>query len=158
MDLLIDIITGLCFFIGSLSIIIGACGLIKLPDVFSRIHSAGMIDTAGAAFIILGMIFQSGISLATAKLVFIGIFIFFSSPVSSHVISRIHAAGMIDTGGTAFFLLGMILQTGWSLITVKLILIGVFVFFTSPVTSHVTANLARQKNLMPVGKKIGKLL
>ena len=106
MELFIDIITGLCFFIGSLSIIIGACGLIKLPDVFSRIH----------------------------------------------------AAGMIDTGGTAFFLLGMILQTGWSLITVKLILIGVFVFFTSPVTSHVTANLARQKNLMPVGKKIGKLL
>ena len=106
MDLVLDITTGICFFIGSLSIIIGACGLIKLPDVFSRIH----------------------------------------------------AAGMIDTGGTAFFVLGMIFQTGWSLITVKLILIGIFIFFTSPVTSHVTANLARKSNLMPVGKKIGKLL
>ena len=106
MVLIFDILTGICFFIGSLSIIIGACGLIKLPDVFSRIH----------------------------------------------------AAGMIDTGGTAFFLLGMILQAGWSLITFKLILIGIFIFFTSPVTSHVTANLARQKNLMPLGKKIGKLL
>ena len=106
MDLVLDIITGICFFVGSLSIIIGACGLIKLPDVFSRIH----------------------------------------------------AAGMIDTGGTAFFLLGMIFQTGWSLITVKLILIGIFIFFTSPVTSHVTANLARQKNLTPLGKQIGKLL
>ena len=106
MDLVLDISTGICFFVGSLSIIIGACGLIKLPDVFSRIH----------------------------------------------------AAGMIDTGGTAFFLLGMILQAGWSLITYKLILIGIFIFFTSPVTSHVTANLARQKNLMPLGKKIGKLL
>jgi multicomponent Na+:H+ antiporter subunit G len=106
MDLVLDIITGICFFVGSLSIIIGACGLIKLPDVFSRIH----------------------------------------------------AAGMIDTGGTSFFLLGMIFQTGWSLITVKLILIGIFIFFTSPVTSHVTANLARQKNLIPFGKKIGKLL
>ena len=106
MDLILDIITGICFFVGSLSIIIGACGLIKLPDVFSRIH----------------------------------------------------AAGMIDTGGTAFFLLGMILQTGWSLITFKLILIGIFIFFTSPVTSHVTVNLARQKNLVPLGKKIGKRL
>ena len=106
MDLILDIITGICFFVGSLSIIIGACGLIKLPDVFSRIH----------------------------------------------------ASGMIYTGGTAFFLHGMIFQTGWSLITVKLILIGIFIFFTSPVTSHVTANLARQKNLMPLGKKIGKLL
>ena len=61
------------------------------------------------------------------------------------VFARIHAAGMIDTGGTAFFILGMILQSGWSLITVKLILIGIFIFFTSPVTSHVTANLARRK-------------
>ena len=106
MEFIKDIITVIFFFIGSMSIIIGACVLIKLPDVFSRIH----------------------------------------------------AAGMIDTGGTAFFLLGMIIQSGWSLITVKLILIGIFIFFTSPVTSHVTANLARQKKIIPVGKKIGKLL
>ena len=106
MELILDIFTSICFFIGSLSIIIGACGLIELPDVFSRIH----------------------------------------------------AAGMIDTGGTAFFILGMVLQSGWSLITVKLVLIGVFIFFTSPVTSHVTANLAREKNILPVGKKIGKIL
>ena len=106
MELVKDIVTGIFFFIGSMSIIIGACGLIKLPDVFSRIH----------------------------------------------------AAGMIDTGGSAFFLLGMIVQSGWSLITVKLVLIGVFIFFTSPVTSHVTANLARENKLTPVGKKIGKIL
>ena len=56
MDLVLDITTGICFFIGSLSIIIGACGLIKLPDVFSRIHAAGMIDTGGTAFFVLGMI------------------------------------------------------------------------------------------------------
>jgi multicomponent Na+:H+ antiporter subunit G len=106
MDLFTDLLTGLFFFLGSLSIIIGACGLIKLPDVFSRIH----------------------------------------------------AAGMIDTGGTAFFVLGMIMQSGWSLITVKLLLIGIFIFFTSPVTSHVTANLAKEKGMVPEGKKIGKLL
>ena len=106
MDFMRDIITGICFFIGSLSIIIGACGLIKFPDVFSRVH----------------------------------------------------AAGMIDTGGTAFFLLGMMVQTGWSLITVKLLLIGIFIFFTSPVSSHVIVNLARQKKIIPFGRKIGKLL
>ena len=65
---------------------------------------------------------------------------------------------MIDTGGTAFFLLGMMVQTGWSLITVKLLLIGIFIFFTSPVSSHVIVNLARQKKTIPFGRKIGKLL
>ena len=83
MDLFIDLLTGLCFFLGSLCIIIGACGLIKLPDVFSRIHAAGMIDTGGTAFFILGMIIQSGWSLITVKLLLIGIFIFFTSPVTS---------------------------------------------------------------------------
>ena len=74
-----DILTICSFGIGIFFILTGSLGLLKLPDVFSRIHSAGMIDTAGVAFIILGMIFQSGISLATAKLVFIGVFIFFST-------------------------------------------------------------------------------
>ena len=59
MDLILNIFTGICFFIGSLSIIIGACGLIKLPDVFSRIHAAGMIDTGVTAYFILGNEFQS---------------------------------------------------------------------------------------------------
>ena len=94
-----DILTICSFGIGIFFILTGSIGLLKLPDVFSRIHSAGMIDTAGAGFIILGMIFQSGISLATAKLVFIGIFIFFSSPVSSHVISNLaRKKGIIPVG------------------------------------------------------------
>ena len=76
MELFLDLLTGLCFFLGSISIIIGACGLIKLPDVFARIHAAGMIDTGGTAFFILGMILQSGWSLITVKLILIGIFIF----------------------------------------------------------------------------------
>ena len=59
MELILDIFTGICFFIGSLSIIIGACGLIKLPDVFSRIHAAGMIDTGGTAFFIFCLLYTS---------------------------------------------------------------------------------------------------
>ena len=94
-----DIFSICSFGIGVFFILTGSLGLLKLPDVFSRIHAAGMIDTAGAGFIILGMIFQSGVSLATAKLIFIGIFIFFSSPVSSHVISNLaRKKGIIPIG------------------------------------------------------------
>tara|TARA_B100001996_G_scaffold374456_1_gene353096 strand:+ start:2623 stop:2946 length:324 start_codon:yes stop_codon:yes gene_type:complete len=94
-----DVLTICSLVIGVFFILTGSLGLLKLPDVFSRIHSAGMIDTAGAGFIILGMIFQSGISLATAKLVFIAIFIFFSSPVSSHVISNLaRKKGLVPIG------------------------------------------------------------
>jgi len=71
-----DVLTICSFGIGVFFLLTGSLGLLKLPDVFSRIHAAGMIDTTGASFIIFGMILQSGSSLITAKLVFIGIFIF----------------------------------------------------------------------------------
>ena len=84
LDLSIQIISIISFVGGVFFILTGSIGLIRLPDVFSRIHAAGMIDTAGASFIILGMILQSGFSLITAKLVFIGIFI--SNIVTAKVI------------------------------------------------------------------------
>ena len=106
LDSLINVSSLISLIIGIFFILTGSIGILRLPDVFARIHAAGMIDTAGSAFIILGMILQSGLSLITAKLVFIGIFI----------------------------------------------------FFTSPITGHVTANLARKKGLIPIGKTKGKLL
>jgi multicomponent Na+:H+ antiporter subunit G len=78
---IISLILG-CFFILS-----GSLGLIKLPDVFSRIHAAGLIDTLGSGFIVLALIIYSGFSLLSLKLLLIPIFLIFTSPVSSHAIS-----------------------------------------------------------------------
>ena len=46
MDTLINLISFIFIFIGSITILIGSLGLLRLPDVFSRIHAVGMIDTA----------------------------------------------------------------------------------------------------------------
>ena len=50
------VLSGVSIVIGVIALLIGSLGLIKLPDVYCRIHAVGMIDTAGASFIILGMI------------------------------------------------------------------------------------------------------
>jgi len=89
MDNVIFILAGICFAVGSLAILIGAFGLVRMPDVFSRIHAAGMVDTAGVAFMILGMIFLSPSWLVTVKLLLIGIFLFFTSPISGHAIALV---------------------------------------------------------------------
>ena len=72
MEMLILILSGLSIFIGIVALLIGSVGLIRLPDVFCRIHAVGMIDTAGASFIILGMVIYEGFTLVTVKLLFIG--------------------------------------------------------------------------------------
>ena len=99
MEALMPILASIFIGLGVISILIGALGLIRLPDVYARIHAAGIIDTAGVAFFILGMICLSGWSLVTVKLILIGIFLFFTSPISGHAIARVaHLSGIKPEG------------------------------------------------------------
>lgn len=86
------ILTGLSWFfilLGCAFILIGAIGVLRLPEVFTRAHAAGMIDTMGAGMLLLGLMFQAGgFNLVMVKLVMIGFFLFFTSPVSSHTLVR----------------------------------------------------------------------
>ena len=99
MEILILILSGLSIFIGIVALLIGSLGLIRLPDVFCRIHAVGMIDTAGASFIILGMVIYEGFTLVTVKLLFIGIFLFFTSPIATHAVDQVaHMMGLEPVG------------------------------------------------------------
>ena len=99
MESLMPILASIFIGLGVIFILIGALGLIRLPDVYARIHAAGIIDTAGVAFFILGMICLSGWSLVTVKLILIGIFLFFTSPISGHAIARVaHLSGIKPEG------------------------------------------------------------
>lgn len=63
--------------------------------------------------------------------------------------TRLHAAGITDTLGAGLILLGLMVQAGPTLVTIKLILIGVFLFFTSPTATHAVANAAFVAGLKP---------
>ena len=99
MDMLVLILSGLSIAIGVIALLIGSLGLIKLPDVYCRIHAVGMIDTAGASFIVLGMIIHQGFSLISFKLALIGVFLFFTSPVATHAVAQVaHKMGIKPVG------------------------------------------------------------
>ena len=98
-QLLISILSGCFISLGVLALLIGALGLLRLPDVYCRIHAVGMIDTAGASFIILGLAIHEGVSLVTVKLLFIGIFLFFTSPIATHAVAQVaHKSGVVPVG------------------------------------------------------------
>ncbi len=99
MDVLISILSSLSIFIGVVALLVGSFGLIRLPDLFCRIHAVGMIDTAGAGFIVLGMSIYEGFTLVTIKLLFIGAFLFFTSPIATHAIAQVaHKMGVKPVG------------------------------------------------------------
>jgi len=88
MAMVADIVTWTCVIAGSVMALIGAIGMIRLPDVFQRMHAAGIIDTLGVGLILGGLIFQAGWSAVMIKLIFILAFIFFTSPTTTHALAQ----------------------------------------------------------------------
>jgi len=86
--MLLDIASWALMLVGGAFCIIGAIGLLRMPDFFTRMHAASIVDTLGAAFILLGLMLQAGLSLVTVKLIAIGLLLFFTSPVSTHALAR----------------------------------------------------------------------
>ena len=64
--------------------------------------------------------------------------------------TRVHAASVTDTLGVGLILLGLILQAGPTLVAVKLVFIGLLIFFTSPAATHALARAALGRGLEPL--------
>jgi len=64
--------------------------------------------------------------------------------------TRMHAAGMTDTLGAELVIVGLMIQSGFSQTSLKLLLVAFFLFITSPTASHAVANAAHQAGLKPL--------
>jgi multicomponent Na+:H+ antiporter subunit G len=63
--------------------------------------------------------------------------------------SRLHAASVSESAGMILLVLGLSLQAGLSLVTVKLLLIAIFIFITGPTSTHAVANAALVSGAAP---------
>lgn len=93
LGLLRDIVSWALFLAGGFAVVAGALGLVRFPDFYTRLHAAGVTDTAGAELIVIAMMLQAPNWLVVAKLGFIAAFLFLTSPVATHAIA--HAAWMV---------------------------------------------------------------
>ncbi|GAA4060639.1 monovalent cation/H(+) antiporter subunit G [Amphibacillus indicireducens] len=67
---------------------VGTLGLIRLPDVFSRMHATTKSDTLGAGLALLALIVYKGFDPVSLKLLVILIFIYITNPVAAHIIAK----------------------------------------------------------------------
>lgn len=74
--------------IGLLFFVSGSIGLIRLPDLFSRLHALAKADNVGLAFIMLGVASIETGPANLFKLILIWFLVLASSAVSAHLISR----------------------------------------------------------------------
>lgn len=67
-------------------------GVFHFQYVLNRMHATAMGDTLGIASCMIGLMIFSGFNFTSLKLLLIVIFLWFSSPVSSHVLARLEVA------------------------------------------------------------------
>lgn len=68
--------------------VIGSIGLLKFPDVYTRSHAQTVVNVGGVCLILLGAMIDNPLSMTFVKSLFLIIFIFMTSPVGTHAITR----------------------------------------------------------------------
>ena len=86
--LLIDILSWAMILAGSFFVIIGAVGILRFPDFWSRLHAASVTESAGMILLLIGMALQTGWTLIAFKLGVIGIFMLITGPTSTHAVAN----------------------------------------------------------------------
>jgi len=105
MDLLFDVLAWVSIVAGLFFMLVGSVGVLRMPDVYTRLHAAGMTDTMGAGFLVLGMSLvtiegmmhgEAGYGFVLIRLVLTYAFLLFTSPIATHALARAGLAGGVE--------------------------------------------------------------
>ena len=74
--------------LGLLFILLGVVGILRLPDFYTRLHAMGKCDTLGVALVLIALALYTGLTLSSAKLLLIAVFIGIANPTATHALGR----------------------------------------------------------------------
>ena len=105
MEMALDVLSWAAIGAGLFFMLVGTVGVLRMPDIYTRLHAAGMTDTMGAGFILFGMALQTvGRMLddhpewwtVLVRLALIYGFLLFTSPIACHALARAGLAGGVE--------------------------------------------------------------
>ncbi len=83
----IDIISIISLVGGLFFLFVGTVGLLRLPDVYNRLHATTKCDTLGAGLLLLSLALQSSLAVGI-RLILLAVFILVTNPTAAHVIAK----------------------------------------------------------------------
>jgi multicomponent Na+:H+ antiporter subunit G len=94
MDVILAVVVAVLMLVGSLFCLVAAVGIIRLPDIYSRMHAASKAGTVGSGMLLLGVgIHAQDFSTFTRALAGV-VFFILTAPISAHLLARsAHKAG-----------------------------------------------------------------
>ncbi len=81
-------LAGLLLTAGGILMLLGAVGLLRMPDLYLRMAATSKASTLGAAFVLLGAAAHFGSQEAAGRAVVIVAFLFLTAPTAAHAIAR----------------------------------------------------------------------
>ena len=87
MDTLIQVSSALFLLVGSFLCISGGVGILRFPDLFTRMHAVGVTETLATTMILIGLIIHNPDFMVDIKLIIILLMSFFISPTASHALA-----------------------------------------------------------------------
>lgn len=89
MSTFLDVLGAVLVLLGALLALAAAIGLLRLPDVLSRMHAATKPQTAGLVLVVIGSALSLRTSVDTWMLVLVGVFQLITAPVTAHLVGRL---------------------------------------------------------------------
>ena len=86
--LLIDILTVFLLFAGAIFFLAGTVGLLRFPDVYTRLHALTKADNLGLGLILAGLALQAETWTAAVRLLLIWLLILLASSSVAHLVVR----------------------------------------------------------------------
>lgn len=88
MELWVELISIFFIISGTFFFFVGVVGLIRMPDVFSRMHATTKCDTMGAGLVCIGLMIWQGISFVSLNIFIVLLFIWLTNPTAAHAIAK----------------------------------------------------------------------
>lgn len=88
MQAAVDILTGIALLVGAGFALIGAIGVVRFPDVFTRMHAGSKAGTLGSGFCLLAVAIHGGAFDITTRAVAGILFFMLTAPISAHLLAR----------------------------------------------------------------------
>jgi len=74
--------------LGLVFIFFGTLGIIRFPDIYTRLQTSSKCDAAGAVALLVGLMIREGLDSLSLRILLILVFLLLTNPVASHAIAR----------------------------------------------------------------------
>lgn len=74
--------------IGVFLLVSASIGMLRFPDIFTRLHAAGVADSLGAPLVVIGLMVLEGLTITSLKLLLLLILLLLTSPTACHALAK----------------------------------------------------------------------